>query len=41
MDVNQIKNQVKEQGYSVFQLAPETIKYLRSMDSLVLMMGFM
>ena len=40
MDVNQIKNQVKEQGYSVFQLAPETIKYLRSMDLSSLDDGF-
>ena len=40
MNVNQIKNQVKEEGYSVFQLAPETIKYLSSMDLSNLEDGF-
>lgn len=40
MDVNQIKNQVNEQGYSVFQLAPETISYIRSLDFSSLDDGF-
>ena len=40
MEVNQIKNQVREQGYSIFKLAPETIKYLRSMDLSNLEDGF-
>ena len=40
MDVNQIKNQVREQGYSFFKLAPETIKYLRSIDLSSLDDGF-
>ena len=40
MEVNQIKNQVREQGYSIFKLAPETIKYLRSMDLSSLDDGF-
>ena len=40
MEVNQIKNQVREQGYSIFKLAPETIKYLRSLDLSDLEDGF-
>ena len=40
MDVNQIKNQVKERGYSVFQLTPETISYLSSMELSNLEDGF-
>lgn len=40
MDVDQIKNQVDEQGYSVFQLSPETISYLSSMDLSNLDNGF-